>query len=346
MRRYVPLYMAVSCLVLATVNTHETSADDKPAKKASGSRLPVTGKKSPGVELLDQVMLKYMEKIGCSAAALAVSSKGVLVHSRGYGWSDKDKTVPALPETMIGIASCEKPITAAAIRQLARDGRLNLDVSLFELLKIKPQGEIVDGRVWHITVRHLLDHKAGWQGEPLDRAVRAARENGHKDPIPMDALLGFIMAQKLKDAPGTNYEYCNFCFDTLRYVVTKVSGRSPVDYFRRDLFRPYGVKELKGFAAPNSPRRKGDPPPVWNDGGPVSASAPALCTFMRCFWVSGEPRDRGNPTWQMNGSLPGSTAMMLWRSDGIDVAFIFNGRGKASHDEIKTELEKVIQRLK
>jgi hypothetical protein len=48
----------------------------------------------------------------------------------------------------------------------------------------------------------------------------------------------------------------------------------------------------------------------------------------------------------MNGSLPGSTAMMLWRSDGIDVAFIFNGRGKPSHDEIKTELEKALERRK
>jgi hypothetical protein len=48
----------------------------------------------------------------------------------------------------------------------------------------------------------------------------------------------------------------------------------------------------------------------------------------------------------MNGSLPGSTAMMLWRSDGIDVVFLFNGRGKASHEEIKAELESVIERLK
>jgi CubicO group peptidase (beta-lactamase class C family) len=324
----------------------ETSADEKPAKKANHSVPPVTGKDSPGVELLDQVMLRYMEKIGCSAAALAVSSKGVLVHSRGYGWIDKNKTVPAQPDTMIGIASCEKPITAAAIRQLAREGRLDLDDRLFKLLKIKPQGKIVDDRVSDITVHHLLDHKAGWQGEPIDRAIKAARERGHKDPVPIETLLGFIMSQKLKDAPGTKYEYCNYGFDTLRLVIAKVSKHAPVNYFRHDLFRPYGLKEAKGFAAPNSARKKGDPPLVWNDGGPVSASAPALCTFMRYYWLSGEPRDEGNPTWQMNGSLPGSTAMMLWRSDGIDVAFIFNGRGKASHDEIKTELEKVIDGLK
>ena len=66
---------------------------------------------------------------------------------------------------------------------------------------------------------------------------------------------------------------------------------------------------------------------------------------MRCFWLSGEPRDKDNPRWCMYGSLPNSTACMLW-SDGIDVAFIFNGRGKESHADIVKDLENVIERLK
>jgi CubicO group peptidase (beta-lactamase class C family) len=348
MRRHLLLSLLLASLVLGTMNSLKTSADDKTGKNTGDSRPPITGRKTRGVELLDQVMLKYMEKIGCSAAALAISFRGVLVYSRGYGWSDKAKTVPVQPDTMIGIASCEKPITAAAIRQLARSRKLDLNAGLFKLLKIEPKGEVVDGRVWDITIHHLLDHKAGWQGEPIDRAVKAARENGHKNPIPVETLLGFIMAQQLKDAPGTKYEYCNFCFDTLRHIIAKVSDRSPIDYFRQDLFRPYGIRrEQRGFEAPSSPPRKGDPAHVWNkDGGPVSASAPALCTFMRYFWLTGEPRDRDNPTWQKNGSLPGSTALMLWRPDGIDIVVLFNGRGKASHEEIKADLEQVIERLK
>lgn len=78
----------------------------------------------------------------------------------------------------------------------------------------------------------------------------------------------------------------------------------------------------------------------------MSASAPTLCTFMRYFWLTGKIRKKGNPLWRMDGSLPGSTAMMLWRSDGINIAFIFNGRGNTSHDEIARDLESVIQKLK
>jgi CubicO group peptidase (beta-lactamase class C family) len=336
-------------ITAAAVYIQQIAPADEPPKRGSDAKPPVTGKKTPGVELLDQVMLKYLDKIDCSAATLAISYKGVLVHSRGYGWSDKEKTKPAGPDMMIGIASCEKPITAAMIRQLARARRLGLDASVVKLLKIDPQGEIVDDRIWKITIRHLLEHKAGWQGEPFDRAVQAAHDKGHKDPIPVETILGFLMTQKLKDDPGSKHEYCNFCYETLRHVATKVSGRAPDEYFRQDLFWPFGVKGVKGFSAPGAAERKGDPPTVWNaeGGGPVCASAPALNIFMRYFWLTGEPRDDGNPTWRMDGSLPNSTAMILWRSDGIDVAVIFNGRSKdVSHDDIAKDLESVIKKLK
>ena len=82
------------------------------------------------MEQLDEVMVRYVNRIGCTAATLAVSDHGVTVHSRGYGWSDRDKKMPMLPNTMIGIASCEKPVTAAAIRRLAREGKLGLDEGL------------------------------------------------------------------------------------------------------------------------------------------------------------------------------------------------------------------------
>lgn len=282
MNRRVLLCTALSLLLLAAVNRCVASADDKPVKNAGDSRPPITGKKARGGELLDEVMLKYLDKIGCSGASLAVSSKGVLIYSRGYGWRDKEKRVPLQPDTLMGIASCEKAITAAAIRQLARNGKLDLEASVFKLLQIKRQGKIVDRRVWDITIHLLLDHKAGWQGEPIDRATQSMLKKGYKFPdLPprsasqVETLLGFIMAEKLKDAPGTKYEYCNFYFDTLRHVIEKVSGQSAVDYYRRELFRPYGIRrEIMSFGAPDSPGRDGEPPRVWNkDDGPATRLA-------------------------------------------------------------------------
>jgi CubicO group peptidase (beta-lactamase class C family) len=332
--------VVLACVALPRANAQQAAAKPSPA---DDGRIPVTGKKTRGVDGVDRVMLKYLQKIGCTAATVTVDYRGSIVHSRGYGWSDQAKTIPTRPDTMIGIASCDKPIIAAAVRQLARQRRFGLNTRVFEFLKIEPAGKVVDERIWHITIQNLLEHKAGWQGEPLERALAAARTSGLRDPIPIDVLLKYIMVGELQDAPGTKDIYCNTCYDTLRYIVEKVSGHRAVDYFRTALFHRTEKTELRGFEVHNARSRKGDPPLVWNDGGPTCASAPALCLFMRQFWLTGEPRDRSRLIWQMNGSLPGSTSMMLWRPDGLDLVFLFNGRGDASHEEIKKELEAALR---
>jgi CubicO group peptidase (beta-lactamase class C family) len=330
----------VVCLALPVYGQQQGA---RPARRLQTRPVPITGKKTPGVEAIDRVMLMYLERIGCSTATVAVARGGVLIHSRGYGWSDKARTVPAQPDTLIGIASCEKPITAAAIRQLARAGRLDLKGSLFKQLKIAPHGIVVDPRIWQITIENLLDHKPGWQGRPIDTALQDAKRSSHQNPAPAELALRYIMSQRLTSDPGTAYKYCNECYDILRYVIQKVSGQRAVDYYRTTLLDRSKKNEFKGFEASKVHRRKDDPPIVWNEGGPVSASAPALCEFMHHFWLSGEPRDNGNSRWQMNGSLPGSTALMLWRRDGIDLAAIFNGSGNASHDVIRKDLEEALK---
>lgn len=327
------------------VNRVNASAPAKPATLKIVGGIPVTGRDAPEVDLLDEVMLNAMKRIGCSAATMAVADHGTMVYSRGYGWVDKEKKTPIQPDAMIGIASCEKPVTAAAIKQLARDGRLDLDASLFKVLNVKPRGPVKDERMNKITVRHVLEHKAGWGSDPVSGVAAALRKSGVADPIPIESLLSLLMTQPLKNEPGTVSEYCNFGYETLRYMLEKFSGRRPSDYFRNILFKPDSVT---GFYGAGLPLHKNAPPLVWNaeSGGPISASAPMLLKFMRSYWLTGEPRDSGNPLWVMYGSLDGSTAIMVWRPDGIDLVALFNGRGSVTHDEISRDLQAVIERLK
>ncbi len=42
---------------------------------------------------------------------------------------------------------------------------------------------------------------------------------------------------------------------------------------------------------------------------------------MRSFWLDGRPRDNGEPLWFMGGSWDNTTAAMIWRSDGINIAW-------------------------
>ncbi len=119
------------------VHQANVSTPVKPPTLKIVDGIPVTGRDAPGVDLFDNVMLDAMKRIGCSAAAMAVADHGTIVYSRGYGWMDKEKKTPTKPDTMIGIASCEKPVTAATVKQLARDGRLNLDVGCLRFSRLR-----------------------------------------------------------------------------------------------------------------------------------------------------------------------------------------------------------------
>ena len=169
------------------------------------------------------------------------------------------------------------------------------------------------------------------------------------------------MVQRLKDAPGSREEYCNYCYDVLRLLIARTTGRSVAEYVRHELCRAYGLKELKDIQSPGVEIR-GDPPQVWNardvgydfyprmPSSPFRASAPALCTFMRYFWISGAPRDQGNWFFIFNGSSDNSTSSICQRVDErfpeFDYAFIFNGRKEGVvHVQIQAELKQVFQSL-
>jgi hypothetical protein len=112
-----------------------------------------------------------------------------------------------------------------------------------------------------------------------------------------------------------------------------VSGRSYVDYVRHELLRPHGIPELEWVR--HGKRRRGEPPQLWTglimedpEAYRMGVSTPALCTFMRYFWIDGMPRHKGNPLWIKTGASSGSVAQMVWRSDGINVAWTFNSGGE------------------
>ncbi len=343
--------------------TTEQKKADAPSKEAATFRLaepaapkkiPISGTESAGVDVLDQVVLNYLGKIGCSAATLTVLRGKELLYSRGYGWSDRFGETPILPDAPMTIASCDKPVTAAAIRQLARGKKLDLNAKVFDLLKIKPAGPVVDERVRAITVAHVIDHKAGWPGDPVNRAYKAALKKGHQAPIPTETLLEFVMAEKLKDPPGAKVEFCNEDYAVLRLIIARLSGQNAADYFRQQLCRPYGVTELKGVQQAGAPLVQGEPAPVWNAHNlPIPAaeglclSTPAMCGFMRFFSWNGEPRGKAATSASLFGIWVNATSVMTWRSDGINVACVFNGASNdVKYQDIEKDLAQAIDKLK
>ena len=77
-------------------------------------------------------MTDFMHQHSISAGTFALSNNGKCVYHRSFGWQDQHCTQPIHHDAVFRIASCAKPLTAAAIRLLVQDGLLSLQQAVFD----------------------------------------------------------------------------------------------------------------------------------------------------------------------------------------------------------------------
>ncbi len=312
------------------------------ATPACANERPMTGTHVKRFAPIDKAVTKFMDKINCRAAAIAISHHGRILYSRGYGWKDKAKKQPTQPTTLFRIASVSKPITAAIIRILIRAMLISSDTKAFEHLKILPRTDSkkIDARLKDITISHLLEHKAGWDRkkafDPMFRMKRIQTELHLKHSPTASDVVKYMTTQPLQFTPGEKREYSNVGYCVLGRVIEKATKRSYAQALQKYICEPLKIKDLKlgrSEAKDRDSREVWYPVETWfsvevmDAHGGLIASAPALCKFMDNYWISGEPRKRGERrSYAFFGSLPGTTSMIRQRPDGYNVAVLFNGR--------------------
>ena len=174
---------------------------------------------------LNEVLERVSRESKFSGAVVIRSDRGVLF-SRGYGMADPFTGRAFTSGTPVDSASLAKPVTAAAVLLLVRDGKLNLDAPVQDYLPEYPYPVA--------TVRQLLSHSAGLPSEDA-----------------FDSVTGKTNADFLKEmrdrrlqpqfAPGTGFSYCNFCYSTLAMLIERVGGKPYLDFVRGRVRVPVGV---------------------------------------------------------------------------------------------------------
>src|SRR5260221_13699593 len=91
-------------------------------------------KKATVSEAFDREIGSFMQLRKVPGGALAVVKARRLVYARGYGWADRDRQLPARPDSLFRIASISKPFTAVAVLTLVQKRRLDLEARAFELI--------------------------------------------------------------------------------------------------------------------------------------------------------------------------------------------------------------------
>lgn len=206
----------------------------------------------PALKSLDDAMEAHLRDLKVPGGAFAVAKEGRLLYARGYGKADLEKDAPVAADSLFRIASISKPITAVAILDLVEAGKLELDAPAFALLGIKlhlKEGAAVDPRLEKITVRHLLQHTAGWDrqksGDAMFRSVEIAEALGTPAPADADAVIRFMLGQPLDSEPGARYAYSNLGYCVLGRLIEKLTGETYEAHVKKAVLAPMGITRMR-----------------------------------------------------------------------------------------------------
>ncbi|WP_406699158.1 serine hydrolase domain-containing protein [Singulisphaera sp. Ch08] len=239
--------MAVSLLTLIG-----STAMAREPEEAAKALVVTTGIADVRLESFDRLMTKFLTENKLPGASLAVARNGRLIYARGFGLSDVEAKTPVQPDSLFRIASISKPITAAAVIQLVERGKLKLDDHLVDLLDVRHKGKPVppgDPRLKDVTVRHLLQHRGGWDRDksfdPMFRSVMFAKELGTEPPATSWQVITAMWSRPLDFAPGERYSYCNYGYCLLGRIIEKVSGLPYEAYVRKEILEPLGIDSMR-----------------------------------------------------------------------------------------------------
>ncbi|MBI2260720.1 MAG: beta-lactamase family protein [Caulobacterales bacterium] len=182
-------------------------------------------------EAVRRVIQQTLQEANVPSIAVAVVQDGQIVWEEAFGYSDRERQIPATPHTPYSLASMTKPITATAVMQLHEAGRLDVDAPIERYLGgVSLAGYAFDAD--QVTARRIMSHSAGlpqYGNFYLDGSAPA----GSEQTISRFGMVVF--------PPNTRFEYSNIGMKILDAAIARTSGLTYGEYLRREVFGPLGM---------------------------------------------------------------------------------------------------------
>lgn len=210
-----------------------------------------------------------------------------------YGVLNRDTRAPVTADSIFQIGSITKVWTATVVLQLVGEGRLDLDAPVVEVL---PELRLADPDVTkHVTVRHLLNHTSGIDGDVFT-------DTGRGDDC-IERYVALLGEQTQNHPLGATWSYCNAGYSVLGRVIEVLTGQTWDAALRERLFTPLQMQHaitlpedaLLHAAAVGHVTEEGHKQvaPVWQlprsigPAGLVSANAADVLAFARLHLTGG-----------------------------------------------------------
>lgn len=182
-------------------------------------------------EPVRRVIRQTLQEANVPSIAVAVVQDGQIVWEEAFGYSNRERQIPATAHTPYSLASMTKPISATAVMQLHEAGRLDIDAPIERYLGgVRLAGYGFDPE--QVTARRIMSHSAGlpqYGNFYLDGSTPA----GSEQTISRFGMVVF--------PPNTRFEYSNIGMRILDAAITRMSGLTYGEYLQREVFGPLGM---------------------------------------------------------------------------------------------------------
>lgn len=185
--------------------------------------------RSPLVEFIDQ----GREQWNIPGMAVGIVHNDQLVFAEGFGVIGLEQPDPIDQDTLFGVASTTKAMTAATLAMLVDDGKLDWDDRVIEHL---PYFRLSDPWVTHeVRIRDLLSHQVGvgrMTGNQIRYMPNASRET----------IIRQMQHHQFEAPFRSRYVYSNVMYSVAGEIVAAVSGQSWDEFMAERLFTPLNMQ--------------------------------------------------------------------------------------------------------
>ena len=205
-------------------------------------------------QALDAYLTRWAQKKNLAGVSAYIAGPNGCEYAWNYGFRDAAKKLCPDSDTMFGIASMSKSITALCACILHVEGKLDLDDPVSKYLP----GFSVPGQPKEaVTVRHLAMHTAGIPPmEPLEWSIAmnsegraesewllAMRRTAPNRMDTIDQILDYVAhcSYKTLGAPGEVMSYSNEGYAILSYVIDQAAGMPLEQFMQERVFAPLGM---------------------------------------------------------------------------------------------------------
>ena len=124
---------------------------------------------NPSTSALEDALSSLFEKRGYPGMSLCIRGPEGIVFEKSFGYRSMEPALPVDPDTMFGIASMSKSLTALACCVLEAEGKMSLDDPV---TKYFPELHIPGAPDQLVTVETLATHRSGLPPmEPLEWSI-------------------------------------------------------------------------------------------------------------------------------------------------------------------------------